>query len=139
MSESETCPYCGAPVEFKPSSYIYDWAYNNGYVFICTRYPKCDAYVGCHGTSKNPLGTLADSGLRARRRDAHFLFDQLWEKGAGRKSRMSRTQAYQALAEALGLPIQDTHIGQFDRRRCQQVIEFALGELHADRKCADHC
>ncbi|MFR7718448.1 MAG: zinc-finger-containing protein [Lachnospiraceae bacterium] len=39
------CPYCGARATLRPSSVVYgERAKPGGYLYICDRYPKCDAY-----------------------------------------------------------------------------------------------
>lgn len=70
------CPYCNSPTEFIDSKRVYGRWY--GWLLACTRYPQCDAYVGCHGESKNPLGRLANAELRAAKKAAHAAFDPLW-------------------------------------------------------------
>ena len=60
----------------------------------------------------------SDGDLRHLRIRAHRKFDQIWQSGA-----MSRDSAYHWLAAALGIPYDQTHIGQFGTYRCQEVIE----------------
>lgn len=70
--------------------------------------------------ANDETATPADHETRRVRREAHRIFDGLWrEKG------FSRTRLYKKLAHHLGLPINKTHIGQFDKEQCQKVIEFA--------------
>ena len=43
------CPYCGAKATLRPSTAVYgERAKEGSYLYICDRYPKCDAYVGAH-------------------------------------------------------------------------------------------
>lgn len=68
------CPYCGARAALRPSSVVYgEHTKNDGYLYICDRYPKCDAYVGAHQKSRLPMGTLANGDLRHKRIEAHML------------------------------------------------------------------
>ena len=61
---TKKCPYCGAPVLLKDSNYVYHNNKNYGKMWVCSNYPECDAYVGCHPGTTIPLGRLADSALR---------------------------------------------------------------------------
>ena len=64
-----------------------------------------------------PLGRLANSALRKLKNKAHCVFDPLWLSGG-----MTRTEAYTWLAEQLGIPFRDCHIGMFDERLCRMAI-----------------
>jgi hypothetical protein len=84
----------------------------------------CDAYVGCHSGTTNPLGRLANAELRQAKIAAHAAFDPLWKFHTfkdGHQS-MTRNAAYQWLADQLGIPRADCHIGMFDVDRCRLVI-----------------
>lgn len=115
------CPYCGAEVVLTDAINIYhcrkseDW----GKVWVCSNYPECDAYVGCHKGTDIPLGRLANARLRTLKAEAHKQFDPLWRSGL-----MSRKEAYKWLADMLGIPLEDCHIGLFDVRVCQKVIHL---------------
>lgn len=70
------CPYCGAKATLRPASAVYgNAAKTDGYLYVCDRYPKCDAYVAAHRKSKLPMGTLANGDLRNKRIQAHKAFD----------------------------------------------------------------
>ena len=60
------CPYCGAEVELKSAYEVYHTANSRdwGNLWVCSNYPRCDAYVGCHKNTDIPLGRLANSRLR---------------------------------------------------------------------------
>ena len=47
------CPYCGAEAKLRSATVVYgDATLNkNGYVYVCDRYPACDAYVAAHAES----------------------------------------------------------------------------------------
>ena len=77
------CPYCGANAKLRPANVVYGEMTldNHAYVYVCDRYPACDAYVSAHAESKLPLGTLANGDLRNKRIRAHRAFDQLWKSG----------------------------------------------------------
>ena len=41
------CPYCGAQAMLRPAHVVHgDQAKQGQYLYVCNRYPKCDAYVG---------------------------------------------------------------------------------------------
>lgn len=113
---TDKCPYCGATVECKDSAIIYGRSY--GMIWICTNYPNCDAYVGCHGSGKNPLGRLANAELREWKKKAHAAFDPIWKS-----KRKSRHGAYKWLSERLNIEPAHCHIGMFDVEQCKQVIK----------------
>lgn len=115
------CPYCGAEAELKDASFIYrsnkskEW----GKVWVCSNYPKCDSYVGCHKGTTLPLGRLANEKLRNLKAEAHKQFDPIWKSGL-----MNRREAYKWLASMLDIPLEDCHMGMFDVKMCQQVISL---------------
>lgn len=111
------CPYCGSPLRLRPSSEIYDDAFAESWLYVCSRYPTCDAYVGTHPGTKTPLGVPADGHLRNLRIRAHKVFDQIWQNGV-----MSRDQAYRWMADLFSLPLGDAHIASFSEYRCTALI-----------------
>ena len=114
-----TCPYCGAEARLADSAVVYHGT-SYGPIWLCANYPSCDAYVGCHKGTTEPLGRLADWELRKAKRAAHETFDKLW-KG---KPKGARKKAYAWLAERMGLAIDDCHIGMFDVEQCQEVVRL---------------
>lgn len=82
-----TCPYCHAPAQLRPASSIYGIHTKDraAKLYVCSRYPACDAYVQAHKATGLPMGTLANKELRQKRMQAHRTFNQLWEKGFMRK------------------------------------------------------
>lgn len=86
------------------------------YFYLCS---PCDAYVGCHPGSTRPLGRLANAELRAAKVAAHAAFDPLWSGG-----QISRNAAYKWLAEQLGIERRYCHIGSFDVKQCERVVEI---------------
>lgn len=117
-----TCPYCGAEVELRDATYVYpnhSKAHKWGKMWVCSRFPECDAYVGCHKGTTIPLGRLANEKLRTFKKEAHRQFDPIWRSGL-----LSRQEAYKWLAEMLNIPMEECHIGMFDVKMCQKVIEL---------------
>ena len=112
------CPYCKGPVSFRSADGIYRDNRNKVMLYVCNRYPKCDAYVRTHAGTNIPVGTLANHELRTLRREAHFYFDQLHQTGL-----MSKQDSYQWLADLICVPLSEAHIGLLGEYYCKQVIE----------------
>lgn len=137
MSEV-TCPYCNAAARLADSYEVYGRSY--GPIWICSNYPECDAYVGCHKGTNVPLGRLADRALRAYKKAAHARFDPLWREApriyqlSGDKQERAKAQrvirqrararTYAWLANQLGITPDECHIGMFDCDTCQRVIDI---------------
>lgn len=111
------CDYCGHRAELVDDAVIYGRSYGHT-AYLCR---NCGAYVGCHGRSDKPLGRLANAQLCRWKMAAHAAFDPLWKRGPFRGRRRA---AYAWLAEKMALPVEKTHIGMFDERQRQQVIEI---------------
>jgi ribosomal protein L37AE/L43A len=121
------CPYCGSDAVFHKSSAKFYRGRDYGSLWACE---PCQAWVGVHGQSKNPLGRLANAELRKLKMAAHSAFDPLWKKGGTdqfrgphKGPRMRRSDAYGWLAQQLGIAKHDCHIGLFDESMCKRVIE----------------
>ncbi len=119
------CPYCKAKATLHPLSYVYgEKANRSGYVYVCDRYPKCDAYVWAHPKTLLPMGTLANGDLRNKRIQAHRAFDRLWKSG-----RMKKWQAYKWMQGKLDLSPEEAHIGKFGDYMCDRLI-IACNQAH---------
>jgi len=83
----------------------------------------CDAYVGCHNNTKDPLGTMADRETRHWRKEAHTIFDPLWLKSFKRKSnkRRNREAIYNSISNRFGYRV---HIAESNIEQCQKIIEW---------------
>lgn len=113
------------------SSRVYK-GFGYGWLWACSNWPKCDAYVGCHGGTRNPLGRLANEELRAAKSSAHAALDRLWKP----KRRMDiswvrnrRKEAYTWLAKTLGIEGRFCHIGMFDVETCQKAVAACVAKL----------
>ena len=118
------CPYCGMNAELVDSSEVYTRSY--GLIWLCR---PCDAYVGTHRNSTDhvPLGRLANAELRRWRVNAHSAFDPLWlakMRRDGCSKGQARKAGYQWLAEQLGVPMSECHIGMFDVDMCKRVVQI---------------
>jgi len=114
LKKPTICRYCGSKVVLTNSSKIYGKDY--GMIYLCT---NCNAFVGVHKKSEKPLGTLANSILRAKRKETHQVFDKFWKD-----RNMSRTEGYKWLSRQMKLPFHSTHIGYFELEECQKVIDL---------------
>ena len=115
------CPYCGAEARRRPASAIYGESTKvvneDKYLYVCTRYPKCDSYVAAHKKTGLPMGSLANKELRHKRMQAHRAIDRLWTSGI-----MSTPRVYQWLQGKFGLNEKQMHIAAFSEYMCDQVI-----------------
>lgn len=133
------CPYCGCTAVLSDSAMLYGGR-SFGQVWVCLGWPVCDAYVGCHKGTDTPLGRLADEELRTLKKQAHAVFDPIWQARYRRKRQvdpkykkgMARGGRYKRLAELMGIPREECHIGMFDAERCRLAIEICRsGQLEA--------
>ena len=85
-------------------------------VWVCSDWPKCDAYVGCQKGTNKPLGCLANPELRFWKKQAHTKFDKLWKNGE-----LARSDAYLWLSRVLSIPLNECHIGMFNTDQCKAV------------------
>ena len=116
--KSGRCPYCGSPVVLRSADGIYKHDGAETMLYVCSKYPECDAYVRIYPGTKIPIGSLANKELRLLRIEAHRYFDQLFLSGL-----MSKNQAYEWLAFMLQAPPSQAHIGYLGEYYCGQVIK----------------
>ena len=107
--ETVYCGECGAPMVLRESRY--------GPFYGCSRFPECRGSHGAHRDTGKPLGTPADRETKKARIEAHRAFDALW-----RSRKMTRTQAYQWMREAMGLDKDGAHIGLFTKEQCVRLV-----------------
>lgn len=99
------------------ASYVYGSKSKGGKVYVCSRYPECNSYVGVHPGTNIAKGTLADKQLRFKRIQAHQTFDQIWKNHI-----LSKSDAYRWIADKFCLTAKEAHIGEFDLYMCEQLI-----------------
>lgn len=104
---------------------------HSGHPFNMTLMPRSDGrmewrctYPGCHGNHLAdargvPVGVPADQETRRMRTEAHRHFDPLHR---GRGSLMTERRARQWMAEVMGIPEEDAHIGLFTADECRRLI-----------------
>lgn len=126
-SYSGPCPYCGAAVVFRDSSTFIYHGRDFGPVWVCSRYPACDAFVGCHPGTQTPLGRLANSELRywkKRARGARPAVAGALAAARRQKKAAHRGAAYNFLRQQMGLSAEECHIGMFSVEQCKTVVEL---------------
>jgi hypothetical protein len=135
------CSYCQRPAELVGGSVVYPHRLDGSLAakkfWICA---PCNAWVGCHPGTTNPLGRLANAELRRAKQAAHAVFDPLWEakmRRDGCKKHVARGAAYRWLSEQLGTPFEETHIGMFDVEQCQRVVEVCVKIYDAAKRKKD--
>jgi len=122
------CPYCGAPVILRSADGIYYDNSRDTMLYVCSNYPKCDAYVRVHQGTNVPVGTMANRRLRELRKQAHHEFDKLYKSGI-----MSRQEAYHWLAYMVSAPLSKAHIGYLGEYYCDVVIKESRKLLASKR------
>lgn len=117
------CPYC-----LRRTQLVKTVATSSGHKVEYMRQCKpCDAKVLCHPGTKNAMGKVANQKLRTLRRVAHKYFDKLWKYKMTveyTNKAEARNAAYQWLADQLGIPFDDCHIGYFGYNRIGKVIDI---------------
>lgn len=120
--EPPMCPYCERVSRLVTGEVIYPHRRDlwSKFFYACS---PCGAYVGCHRGTTAPMGRLANARLRSLKQAAHAAFDPLWQRAD-----LSRRDAYRWLSKALGIPVNETHIGMFDEVQCQRVVDVCLAK-----------
>lgn len=111
------CPYCGSIAKLEDSDRIYNGK-SYGLMYICSKYPTCDAYVGVHKGTDKPLGRLANPELRTWKKKCHALIDPLWKTG-----KMTRQDVYKLIQTTMGMTSEEAHVGKFDVEDCKKLIQ----------------
>lgn len=116
------CNYCDKEAKFVTGKEIYTnrqdlW---DKKFYICE---DCDARVSCHADG-TPFGSMATPELRKWRYIAHSEFDPMWNDGY-----RTRTEAYEWMAKALGIPKDECHISMFDINTCKKLVEKCEEEV----------
>ena len=58
------CPYCGSPVIYRTADGIYKENAKRAMLFVCSRYPACNAYVRANKVTKKPIVSEWNSGSK---------------------------------------------------------------------------
>jgi hypothetical protein len=112
------CTYCGRATELHSRATLFPDRPDipDRLFWVCW---PCEAWVGCHGNTDEPLGTVADASLREARTSAHEAFDPIWKGGP-----MSRPEAYAWLSRATGISHEKCHIGMMNLDECSRVKQL---------------
>lgn len=116
MKKTLTCNYCNGECEWVSNKEVYGKKYGKSHMIWLCR--DCDAYVGCHNNSKNPMGTLANRKLRQLRKDAKNLFISKCLNG----NRQYNYDRYCEIASLLNKKMSKTHFAMFNEEDCQKII-----------------
>lgn len=116
-----SCPYCGSPALCWPAGMVHGSSTQEKgrYLYVCSRFPECDAYVAAHKKDKSPMGTLANGDLRHKRILAHRALKELQSF-----RHMEKWAAYLWLQGKLGLNEEQAHIGLFSGQMCDRVVSL---------------
>lgn len=116
----------------------------------------CSGYVGCHPGTDRPLGVPADAPTRHARMKLHNeRLDPLWavadragfykpdsKKARWKIRRVARYRVYSYLADKLGIPYDQCHVGLFDIERCRKAWTILSGvdypQIRAWFKAREH-
>ena len=109
------CPYCKEEAEWVENKEIYGRNYGNSY--MCWLCRSCNAYVGCHQNTKEPLGTMANKEVREWRKKAHGVYDPLWMD----KGKKFRSKLYNKISQDFGYQV---HIAESDVEQCKKIVEW---------------
>ena len=118
------CPYCGGDAKLVTGDVVYPGRFD----LSAKRFWYCagdDAWVGCHGKTERPLGTMADKELRNARQAAHAQFDPLWQEKQRRENMpkfRARGRGYRWLAEQMQMPVRECHIAMMSAEQCARVM-----------------
>jgi hypothetical protein len=106
----------------------------------------CEGYVGCHPGTWKPLGTPANAEVRRARMLLHNdRVDPLWATadkcGLYRPENVTarwkirkhaRHRVYAYLAEKLGVPFDQCHVGMFDLTTCRRAWTALTGVTYPE-------
>ena len=124
MSKPVICPHCQRNAVFIANSAPIYGGRDYGPRYICW---SCDAHVGCHPGTTDPLGAPATKAEREARQRAHAAFDPIWKNAPDRRYRAkqnARKDAYAWLRNQMGLGRDQCHIGMFTVEQCARVVEL---------------
>jgi len=117
-----SCSHCDGPCRATTGAQVYPHLPHLAakVIYVCD---PCEARVGAHAASGEPLGTAANAELRRLRMAVHDLLDRPWRAApAGPTRQRLRREAYKGLSAALDLPEGQTHVGMFNVERCQRAL-----------------
>jgi len=134
------CPYCGNLARLVPGEELFPYS-REALKRVFWRCDPCDAHVGCHQGTLQPLGVPANAALRRARMELHRdVLDPIWktaadlprynrnrERNRAAITRAARDRTYAWMAEKLGLDPRDAHVGMFDLETCGKARKLLEG------------
>ena len=111
------CNYCNNEAEWVENKVIYGRNYGDSYMIWLCR--PCDAYVGCHQNTKNPLGRMSNKEERELKKEVKKAYLAKFEQ-------YGKRWYYKHLAEMLDIPMQEAHFGMFDKEKLLKLRELLL-------------
>lgn len=115
------CPYCGGKPKYISGNKLYNK--NIGMIYVCE---NCDAYIGVYGSTKRPLGRLANSELRKKKQETNYYINAIIQKAV--KKGQHRSEAKKSTLKWLGnnLEVDVTHMqtNMFDIDLCEETIKL---------------
>jgi hypothetical protein len=113
------CPYCQKEAIWCENKEIYGKNYGKSY--MCYYCKPCNAYVGCHNNTQQPLGTITNKEGREWRKKVHAKIDPLWKTG-----KIKRGHLYARISKAIG---RTYHTGESTIEDCKKILELDILSL----------
>lgn len=108
------CPSCNNPMMQETSKFTYsDGRFKK---FWCCH--NCSITHSAHPDGR-PVGVPANKETREWRQKAHKAFNKTWQQWG-----YSQGKAYILMQRLMGMTQQEAHIGNFDKRQCQILIQL---------------
>ena len=122
IAKTPKCPKCGRKAKATTGAALGLHIHRDAQFLACVICKTAVRVVTRGGYRSKPAGQLATVEVRAARRNAHRVFDKIWQSGV-----MSRKQAYAWLGDMLGLPSGKCHIGAMSLEDLQQTVALLDG------------
>ncbi|MBN2617243.1 MAG: hypothetical protein JXR64_02900 [Spirochaetales bacterium] len=112
----KNCFYCDETTVLRETKF--------GHIYEC---PKCKAYVSVNKKTKEPLGSVADSDLRRKRRIAHYYTNLLIKRKMNRDNLTydkAKEKLYFWLSKNIGLDFYIKSIAQLFPKETEKIINI---------------
>jgi hypothetical protein len=124
IDRPESCDCCGSAVRLVNNREVYGKSFGDWpLMYLCSN-KQCSATVGCHPRTTIPLGRMATKETRAMRKKVHDLIDPMWR---GIKRPGLRSSVYRRLADCMGIPMHQCHVGMFTIEQCEEAMRAIDG------------
>ena len=111
-----SCPKCSAVMLKRKGPFGEFWG--------CIRFPTCKGTRHIHTLQDNTPDPTAGDELKKLRMEAHRKLKEFCDK-LGRK----KQSAYKTLSKRMKIPLERTHFGMFNEKKCKEAIEILDGIL----------